>query len=122
MIRLLALAADYWLLAALGAVVLAAVALVGFGRRPRVWWPVLAGLGPVRRWVALSVRCLLVALLVLALAAPRLRRPNENVCVLYVVDRSMSVPQETDTSSAEGERDLRWLRLQQFIHASVQQR
>ena len=44
-------------------------------------------------------------LLVLALAEPRLRRPNENVCVLYVVDRSMSVPQEIDSGSAEGERD-----------------
>src|SRR3954462_4345346 len=44
MTRLLALIADYWLLIALGAVVLTAVALVGFGRRPRVWWPALAGL------------------------------------------------------------------------------
>ncbi len=82
----------------------------------------LAGLGPVRRWVALSVRCFLVMLLVLAVAEPRLRRPNENVCVIYVIDRSLSVPQEIDTGSAEGERDLRFLRLQQFIHSSVQQR
>ena len=82
----------------------------------------LTGLGPIRRWVALSARCLLVTLLVLALAEPRLRRPNENVCVLYVVDRSMSVPQEADPGSAEGERDLRWLRLQSFINSSVQQR
>src|SRR5918993_1366720 len=42
MTRLLAVLADYWLLVALGAVVLAAVALVGFGRRPRAWWPALA--------------------------------------------------------------------------------
>src|SRR5687767_1230787 len=42
MTRLLAVLADYWLLVALGAVVLTAVALVGFGRRPRVWWPALA--------------------------------------------------------------------------------
>src|SRR5687768_10581194 len=193
MSRLLPLLADYWLLAALVAVVLVAVARVGFGQRPRLIWPTLAllligghflfanvrvggmpawelagwtalavagvfllaiayllltgfwsrrlalvlgvffaitlgglvataqaggvsvvrslrtiqfvqpwwlllalviplivwfshqslaGLGPVRRWVALSVRCLLVLLLVLALAEPRLRRPNENVCVL----------------------------------------
>jgi uncharacterized membrane protein len=233
MTRLLALFVDHWLIAVLGATVLVAIALVGFGRRPRIWWPALAGLlivgrylfanvlfkdyppaelalwcalgilgllllavlnllltglwsrqlawslaallaialggfvdpaqaagvsavrtlrtlefvqpwwlllllvlpllvkfsyksltglGPIRRWVALSARCLLVALLVLALAEPRLRRPNENVCVLYVVDRSMSVPQETDAGSAEGERDLRWLRLQTFINASVQQR
>jgi uncharacterized membrane protein len=233
MTRLLAFLADYWLLVALGAAVLAGVALVGFGRRPRAWWPVLAslliagyfffdsvrlwglqpselaawaavgvsglgilaalnlvltghwsrqfgwavtallaltlggfvgpvqaagmstvrtlrtlvfvqpwwlvlllvlplivrfsykslaGLGPIRRWVALSARCLLVTLLILALAEPRLRRPNENVCVLYVVDRSMSIPQEADPGSAEGERDQRWLRLQRFIRDSVQNR
>jgi hypothetical protein len=233
MTRLLTLVADYWLLAVLVAVVLVAVARVGFGQRPRLIWPALAilllgghflfanvrvghldpwelagwaalavagvfvlaigyllltgywssrialalgvlfaialggfvataqaggvsvvrslrtiqfvqpwwlllalviplivwfsyqslaGLGPVRRWVALSVRCLLVLLLVLALAEPRLRRPNENVCVLYVVDRSLSVPQEMDAISAGEERDRRWLRLQQFIHSSVMQR
>jgi uncharacterized membrane protein len=82
----------------------------------------LAGLGPVRRWVALSIRCLLVLLLVLALAEPRLRRPNENVCVLYVVDRSLSVPQEIDTGLADGDRDRRWLRLQQFVNSAVLQR
>jgi uncharacterized membrane protein len=82
----------------------------------------LAGLGPVRRWVALSIRCLLVLLLVMALAEPRLRRPNENVCVIYVMDRSLSVPQEMEVSPTEGERDRRWLRLQQFIHSAVQQR
>ena len=82
----------------------------------------LAGLGPIRRWVALSVRCFLVLLLIVAVAEPRLRRPNENVCVIYVIDRSLSVPQEIDPGSAEGERDMRFLRLQQFIHSSVQQR
>jgi uncharacterized membrane protein len=82
----------------------------------------LAGLGPIRRWIALTVRCLLVLLLVMALAEPRLRRPNENVCVLYVLDRSLSVPQEIDATSTEGERDRRWLRLQQFVNTSVQQR
>jgi uncharacterized membrane protein len=233
MTRLLALAADYWLLIALAAVIVAAVALVGFGRRPRVWWPAfaglliaghflftnvhlwglrpwelagwaalgvmglwvlaglnliftghwwrgfawalaallaitlggfigavqaggvslvrtlrtlqfvqpwwlillvvlpllvwfsyqsLAGLGPVRRWVALSARCLVVALLILALAEPRLRRPNENVCVLYLVDRSMSVPQEMERTATGDERDARLLRIQRFINDSVQTR
>ncbi|HKB04280.1 MAG TPA: VWA domain-containing protein, partial [Gemmataceae bacterium] len=82
----------------------------------------LAGLGPIRRWVALSVRCLLVSLLALALAEPRLRRPNENICVLYVLDRSLSVPQEMDSTSAEADRDRRWLRLQQFVNSAVLQR
>src|SRR5690242_19091350 len=233
MTRLLALAADDWLVIALGAVVLAAVALVAFGRRPRVWWPAmaglliaghflfanvvlwgqkpwelagwaalgvvgvwvlaglnlvftghwwrglaralaalltltldgfvgsdqaggvsvvrslrtlqfvepwwllllgllpllvwfgyqsLAGLGPVRRWVALSARCLVAALLILALAEPRLRRPNENVCVLYLIDRSMSVPQEMERTTSGDERDARLLRIQRFINDSVQMR
>jgi hypothetical protein len=233
MTRLLALIADHWLLIALVAVVLVAVALVGFGRRPRIWWPAaaalligghflfvntqlwglagwelagwlvvgiaglfflaglnlfltghwwrpaawtlasllafelggfiapvqaagisavrtirtlefvqpwwlllllvipllvrfsyrsLAGLGPIRRWVALSIRCLLVALLVMALAEPRLRRPNESVCVLYVIDRSMSVPQEMEMTTAGEERDARWHRIQTFINSSVRQR
>lgn len=233
MTRLLALVADHWLLVALGGVLLAAIVLVGFGRRPRVWWPVLAallvaghflfqfvrlwglapwelaawaalgviglfvlagsnlvltghwwrplavslaallalmlggfvapvqagvisavralftlqfvqpwwlllllvlpvlvrfsyqslaGLGPVRRWVALSARCLVVALLVLALAEPRMRRTNEHLCVLYVLDRSMSVPQEVQRTTAGDERDVRLLRLQRFINSAVQER
>lgn len=82
----------------------------------------LAGLGPIRRWVALGTRCLLVALLIFALAEPRLRRPNENVCVLYVVDRSLSVPTEFGPDQSGEDRDQRWFRLQQFIHSAVQKR
>lgn len=82
----------------------------------------LAGLGPVRRWVALSARCLLVLFLVLALAEPRLRRPNEHVCVLYVLDRSMSIPQEPERLSSSEERDARWHRLQEFINNAVLKR
>lgn len=82
----------------------------------------LAGLGPVRRWTALGIRCSLVAMLVLTLAEPRLRRPNENVCVMYLVDRSLSVPPEMVTTAGDGERDQRWLRVQQFINSAVQQR
>ncbi|WP_020471327.1 VWA domain-containing protein [Zavarzinella formosa] len=82
----------------------------------------LAGLGPIRRWMALSIRSLLVAVLVVTLSEPRLRRPNENVCVIYVIDRSLSVPPELETIGSEGERDRRWLRIQQFINAATQQR
>ena len=82
----------------------------------------LAGLGPVRRWTALGLRSVLVAVLVATLAEPRLRRPNENVCVIYVTDRSLSVPPEFETLGSEGERDRRWLRVQQFINAATQQR
>ena len=82
----------------------------------------LAGLGPVRRWTALGIRSLLVATLVLTLAEPRLRRPNENVCVIYLIDRSLSVPPDLATVGSEGERDRRWLRVQQFINSATQQR
>src|SRR5947209_18608212 len=54
----------------------------------------LAGLGPVRRWLALGLRSALVLLLILALAEVRLRHPNENLTVLFLVDRSLSVPEE----------------------------
>jgi uncharacterized membrane protein len=85
----------------------------------------LAGLGPVRRWLAIETRCGLVALLALALAEPRLRRPNDNVTVLFVVDRSLSVPQEIDPGTAEspgGAVDRRWQRVQQFINEAVAHR
>src|SRR5262245_20225424 len=42
MTRLLAFLADYWMLVALAAVVLVAVARVGFGRKPGFAWPALA--------------------------------------------------------------------------------
>lgn len=82
----------------------------------------LAGLGPVRRWVALGLRCALVALLVVALAEPRLRRPNDSVTVLFLVDRSMSVPIEMEFNESETDRDRRWTRIQQFVNSSVEQR
>src|SRR5262249_32768573 len=38
----------------------------------------LAGLGPIRRWLAIGLRCLLVIFLTLALAEVRLRHENES--------------------------------------------
>src|SRR5262245_9008209 len=104
-----------WWLLCLGAVPLA------------VWmsYGSLAGLGPVRRWLALVARCTLVALLALALAEPRLRTPNENVAVLFVVDRSLSVPQDIDPTTADspgGVVDRRWQRIREFITESVAHR
>jgi uncharacterized membrane protein len=110
-LRSLELVQPWWLL-----LLLVLPFLIGFTYKS------LAGLGPIRRWVALGARCLLVVLLVLALAEPRLRRPNDNVCVLYVVDRSLSIPQEMVGTSPDTERDQRFRRLQTFIHSSVQNR
>ena len=47
-----------------------------------------------RPWISLSLRCLLVLFLTLALAEPRLNQPNETTTVLFVLDRSLSIPEE----------------------------
>src|SRR5262249_46132647 len=86
----------------------------------------LAGLGPTRRWLAIGLRCVILTLLILALAEVRLRRPNDNTTVLFLIDRSLSVPQEIDTSVSEDApptlRDKRWRRLKQFINDAVAKR
>lgn len=86
----------------------------------------LAGLGPVRRWVALGLRCSLIILLALALAEIRLRHPNENVTVLFLVDRSLSVPEEhdqtVDPKSPQAKIDQRWERIKKFINEAVEKR
>ncbi len=63
---------------------------------PAVWWMgyrSLAALGPVRRWVVLLVRTLVVALLIMALAEARMVRVSERLTVLYLLDQSESIPQ-----------------------------
>ncbi len=65
---------------------------------PVLWWigrHSLAGLGAWRRWTALGVRTVLVLLLVAALAEIQLVRTSDRVAVLYVVDRSASIPADT---------------------------
>ncbi len=90
---------------------------------PLVFWfsyRSLAGLGPVRRWIALGLRCLLITLLALALAELRLKHQNDTVTVLFLVDRSLSVPQEPDES--DNTIDRRWLREKKFINEAVEKR
>ncbi len=69
----------------------------------------LAGLGPVRRWVAIGLRSALIIFLVLALAEVRLRHENETVTVLFLLDRSLSMPEDLDD----------WERIKKFINDSV---
>jgi uncharacterized membrane protein len=84
----------------------------------------LTGLGPVRRWVAIGLRCLLIVLLSLALAEVRLRHENENTTVLFLVDRSLSIPSELDPRiSPDAPRtDLREQRIEKFVNDMVQLR
>jgi len=77
----------------------------------------LAGLGPVRRWFAIGLRCLLIALLALALAETEARQPNDHLTVLFLWDRSLSIPQDFVAG-----RDRREERLKNFINGSVAER
>ena len=92
--------------------------LLLLGTLPLFWLLGRRNLGSRRRWLSLGLRCLLVACLVAALAEPRLAIPYKNTTVLFVLDRSLSVPEEPD---ADGQ-DRRWLRLRGFINDSVRQR
>jgi uncharacterized membrane protein len=83
----------------------------------------LAGLGPMRRWVALGLRSALVGLLVLALAEVRLNHESEIVTVLFVLDRSQSVPEELEADPRTSRTiDRRFERIKEFINDSVRQR
>ena len=82
----------------------------------------LSGLGPVRKWLAVGLRATIIALLALALAEPRVRRTSEHVTVLFVLDRSLSVPQDLDSSTRgpDGEPlDRRWERTRRFANDAV---
>ena len=52
----------------------------------------LAGLGPIRRWIAIVVRCLVIACMAAALAGPSWTRETDALSVVFVVDRSRSIP------------------------------
>src|SRR3954471_7312226 len=54
----------------------------------------LAGLGKVRRVVAILVRTAVVAAIVLALAEVQTVRRNEKLTTMYLIDSSESIPQE----------------------------
>lgn len=86
----------------------------------------LAGLGPIRRWVAIGLRCTLVLFLTLALAEVRMRRHNEHLTVLYLVDRSLSIPEELDAEvhpdSPQARLDRRLERVERLINESVESR
>ena len=76
----------------------------------------LSGLGPARRQLAVTLRALGVAALALALAEPRVRRSTDSLTVLFVADRSFSVPQDPDPTTGT---DRRWDRVKRMIEESV---
>ena len=64
---------------------------------PLVWrmsFRSLAGLGQLRRVFALTLRSLVLALLVLALADMQYQRKSDRLTVIYLLDQSLSIPME----------------------------
>ena len=52
----------------------------------------LAGLGPIRRALAIAIRCIVVLLIVVALAGALRTQRIDDLTVLFLVDRSKSIP------------------------------
>ncbi|MFN0137398.1 MAG: VWA domain-containing protein, partial [Phycisphaerae bacterium] len=61
----------------------------------------LAGLGPVRRWLAIVLRCGVIACMVLALAGAERVSKSDESSVIFVVDRSSSVPAVQQSAAFE---------------------
>ena len=63
---------------------------------PPLWWfsyRRLAALGPVRRWLAIGLRSLLVVLLAVALAEIQTVRISDRLTVYFLMDQSLSIPE-----------------------------
>ncbi|MDZ4820725.1 MAG: VWA domain-containing protein, partial [Planctomycetota bacterium] len=64
---------------------------------PLLWWfsyRSLAGLGKVRRILALTLRSVVLLLLILALAEAQYKRVSDRLTLIYVLDQSQSIPED----------------------------
>jgi Mg-chelatase subunit ChlD len=100
------------------------------------WWLLLLLLVPLffvlsaprlnrsepRPWIAVGLRSAGVICLSLALAEPQLRQPNDHVTVLFVVDRSKSIPEELVENASGKKSDQRERRIREFINKAVAER
>jgi uncharacterized membrane protein len=70
---------------------------------PIVWLGLrnLAALGPVRRVMAIVMRCLVVIILIALLARPMLTRTSKRMTLIAVVDRSQSIPANLQEAALE---------------------
>jgi Ca-activated chloride channel family protein len=70
---------------------------------PIVWLGLrnLGALGPVRRVLAIVLRCLVIMILIALLARPMLTRTSKRMTLITVVDRSQSIPANLQTSALE---------------------
>ena len=83
-------AQPWWLVACL-----LLVPIVSLGRRN------LAALGPVRRTLAIILRCLVTLILVALLARPMLTRESQRLTVIPVIDRSQSIAAKWQQASLD---------------------
>ena len=73
---------------------------------PLLWWfsyRGLAGLGRVRRWIAIGLRSLVLLLIILALSEMQLVRKTDRLTVFYLIDQSLSI------STAQDEAMIRYV-------------
>jgi uncharacterized membrane protein len=77
-------------------------------------WRGLITLGATRRWLVLGLRCGLLLIVILALAETEAQRGSDHITVLFVWDRSLSVPKEF-----HGGIDVREERIRNFINQAV---
>jgi uncharacterized membrane protein len=59
----------------------------------------LSGLGGVRRWLAIAVRCVVMTLMILALAGAQRTKTSDGLSVVFLLDRSNSVPRAQQQQS-----------------------
>ncbi len=64
-------------------------------------WRSDASLNPWRRWVSASIRIVVLTSLMLAIAGAQWKRPQEGMNVLFVLDRSDSVPSRQQEDARE---------------------
>ena len=94
--------------------------LLLLGLIPLLFWTSygnLISLGSTRRWIVLALRCSLIGFLALALAEVFARKPNDNVTVMFLWDRSLSMPPEIEAGVDQREK-----RTFDFINQSVKLR
>ena len=61
----------------------------------------LQALGPIRRWFVLALRTLVVLLIVFALAEIQMVRTSQKLAVIYLLDQSVSIPEEQRRAMAD---------------------
>ncbi len=89
-------------------------------------WRSLSRFESARPWIATILRTLGILLLAVSLAEPKVRQAGEHITVLFVVDRSLSVPTQyaeiAGKDNTKEQVDLRQKRILRFLNDAVSKR